>query len=312
METRANYVAVGAFVLLLLAGAVVALLWLARGQFNREAATYYDIYFTGSVTGLAQGSAVRYNGIQIGRVVEIRIDPQNTSQVRATIEVDQAATVIKSDAVASLEVQGLTGYAFIEITGGRQDAPPLERREGERYPVIASRPSGLQQVVTSAPEALARLIEVADRLALLFDEKNRANLSAILDNLRRVTAVAAARAGDVDSTLGDAAATMRELRGTVVDLHQLIAKGGEGRNMLASIDSTTRKLDRLVDHLDAVVQENRQPLRDFSQNGLNQASQLLVEARAVIANLNRITDDIQRDPTRFLFGGDRREGYQPR
>ena len=311
METRANYVAVGAFVLLVLAGAVVALLWLARVQFNRES-TFYDIYFAGSVTGLGQGSAVRYNGIQIGRVVEIRIDPQNTSQVRATIEVDQAATVIKSDAVASLEVQGLTGYAFIEITGGSQEAAPLQRREGQRYPVIASRPSGLQQVVTSAPEALARLIEVADRLALLFDEKNRAALSQTLENVRRVTAVAAARAGDVDSTLGDAAASMRELRGTVVDLHQLVAKGGEGRDMLASIDSASRKLDRLVDHLDALVQENRQPVRDFSQNGLNQLSQLLVEARAVIANLNRITDDIQRDPTRFLFGGDRREGYQPR
>jgi phospholipid/cholesterol/gamma-HCH transport system substrate-binding protein len=311
METRANYVAVGAFVLLLLAGAVVALLWLARGQFNREA-TYYDIYFTGSVTGLTQGSAVRYNGIQIGRVVEIRIDPQNTSQVRATIEVDQAATVIKSDAVASLEVQGLTGYAFIEITGGSQQAAPLQRREGQRYPVIASRPSGLQQVVTSAPEALARLIEVADRLAMLFDEKNRAALSQTLENVRQVTAVAAARAGDVDSTLRDAAAAMRELRSTMVDLHQLVAEGGQGRDMLASIDSTSRKLDHLVDHLDAMVQENRPPLRDFSQNGLNQVSQLMVEARAVIANLNRITDDIQRDPTRFLFGGEHRPGYQPR
>jgi phospholipid/cholesterol/gamma-HCH transport system substrate-binding protein len=311
METRANYVAVGAFVLLVLAGAVVALLWLARGEFNREA-TFYDIYFTGSVTGLGQGSAVRYNGIQIGRVVEIRIDPQNTSQVRATVEVDQAATVLKSDVVASLEVQGLTGTAFVEITGGSQSAPPLQRREGERYPVIASRPSGLQQVVTSAPEALARLIEVADRLSLLFDEKNRAALSDTLENLRRVTAVAAARAGDVDSTLGDAAASMRELRGTMVDLHQLVAKGGEGRDLLSSIDGTSRKLDHLVDHLDSLVQENRQPLREFSQNGLNQLGQLLVETRTVIANVNRITDDIQRDPPRFFFGGDRREGYQPR
>jgi phospholipid/cholesterol/gamma-HCH transport system substrate-binding protein len=82
--------------------------------------------------------------------------------------------------------------------------------------------------------------------------------------------------------------------------------------MLTSIDSASRKLDHLVDHLDAVVQENRQPLHDFSQNGLNQVSQVLVEARAVIANINRITDDIQRDPTRFLFGGEHRPGYQPR
>src|SRR5216684_1337896 len=288
METRANYVAVGAFVLLVLAGAVIALLWLARGEFNRES-TFYDIYFAGSVTGLAQGS-----------------------QVRSNVEVDPTTTVIKSDAVASLEIQGLTGTAFIEITGGSQNAPPLQRHEGERYPVIASRPSGLQQVVMSAPEALTRLIDVADRLALVFDEKNRAALSETLENLRRVSAVAAARAGDVDSTLGDAAASMRELRGTVVELHQLVAKGGEGRDMLASIDGASRKLDRLVEHLDTLVQENRQPVRDFSQNGLNQLSQLLVESRAVIANLNRITDDVQRDPARFFFGGDRREGYQPR
>jgi phospholipid/cholesterol/gamma-HCH transport system substrate-binding protein len=310
METRANYVAVGAFVLLVLTGAVVALMWLARGEFNREA-TFYDIYFVGSVTGLTQGSAVRYNGIQVGRVVEIRIDPQNLSQVRATIEVDPTTTV-NSDAVASLEIQGLTGTAFIEITGGSQNAAPVQRREGERYPVIASRPSGLQQVVMSAPEALTRLIDVADRLAMIFDDKNRAALSETLENLRRLSAVVAARTGDVDSAVGDAAASMRELRGTIVDLHQLVAKGGEGRDVLASIDSASHKLDRLAEHLDMLVQENRPPLREFGQNGLNQVSQLLVESRAVIANLNRITTEIQRDPTRFLFGGERREGYQPR
>src|SRR5260221_7555557 len=186
METRANYVAVGAFVLLVFAGAVVTLLWLARGECNRES-TFYDIYFAGSVTGLAQGSVVRYNGIQVGRVVEIRIDPQNLSQVRATIEVDPTTTVIKSDAVASLEIQGLTGTAFVEITGGSQNAPPMQRREGERYPVIASRPSGLQQVVMGAPEALSRLIEVADRLPLLSDAKNRGPSSDPPDNPPAVT-----------------------------------------------------------------------------------------------------------------------------
>src|SRR5579885_674358 len=191
METRANYVAVGAFVLAVLAGVVVVLLWLARVQFNHVFA-HYDIYFTGSVTGLTQGSAVTYNGIQIGRVIEIRIDPQNLQQVRVTIEVDQP-TLIRSDAVASLEVQGLTGVAFVEITGGSQNAPPLEAQLGQRYPVIASRPSGLQRVVSSAPEALSRLIEVADRLAEVLDDRNRAAITETLDNMRRLSAVAAAR-----------------------------------------------------------------------------------------------------------------------
>src|SRR5258708_12371859 len=112
METRANYVAVGAFVLLVLAGAVVTLLWLARGEFNRES-TFYDIYFAGSVTGLAQGSVVRYNGIQVGRVVEIRIDPQNLSQVRATIEVDPTTPLTNSAAVPSLPIQAPTATTFV-------------------------------------------------------------------------------------------------------------------------------------------------------------------------------------------------------
>ncbi len=317
METRANYVAVGAFVLVVLFGIVAAILWLARVELNQEFANY-DIYFTGSVTGLASGAPVRYNGIQVGRVIEIRIDPQNLSQVRVTIEVDQT-TLIKSDAVASLEVQGLTGVAFVEITGGSQQAPPLQRQEGQRYPVIASRPSGLQQFVNNAPEALARVIELADRLSLVLSDKNVGAIADTLDNVRRMTAALANRTGDVETILGDSAAAVRDLRTvlastnqTLLDLRQLLAQGGQGQATLKSIDDASRKLDQLATHLDGLVQEERQPLRDFNQNGLNQLSQLLVDARSLIAGLNRVVDEIQRDPPRFFFGSDRREGYQPR
>src|SRR5690242_10503168 len=110
METRAQHVLVGAFVLGILVAIVIAVVWVARVQFNREF-SYYDIFFTGSVTGLNTGAAVRYNGVQIGRVDEIRIAPSNVEQVRVTIEVD-GTVEIKEDAVASLELQGVTGYAF--------------------------------------------------------------------------------------------------------------------------------------------------------------------------------------------------------
>ncbi len=317
METRASYVAVGAFVLIVLFGIVAAVFWLARVELNQQFADY-DIYFTGSVTGLATGAPVRYNGIQIGRVIEIRIDPQNLRQVRVTIEVDQSV-VIKSDAVASLEVQGLTGVAFVEITGGSPNAPPLERREGQRYPIIASRPSGLQQFVTNAPEALARLIELADRLTLVLSDKNIGALAETLDNVRRTTAALANRTGEIEGIVGDSAAAVRDLRTllattnqAVLDLRQLVTQGGQGQATLKSIDETSRKLDQLATHLDGLVQEQRQPLRDFSQNGLNQLSQVLIDARSLIAALNRVVDEVQRDPPRFFFGGDRREGYKPR
>src|SRR5581483_7865543 len=103
METRANYVVVGTFVLVIIVAAFVSVLWLARQEFSQTFA-YYDIYFTGAVTGLDTGAPVRLNGISIGRVTEIRLNPDNPELVRVTIEVDSKIP-IKQDAVAALELQ---------------------------------------------------------------------------------------------------------------------------------------------------------------------------------------------------------------
>jgi phospholipid/cholesterol/gamma-HCH transport system substrate-binding protein len=317
METRANYVAVGAFVLAVLIGIVIIVLWLARIEFNREFA-YYDIYFNGSVTGLARGSEVRYNGIPVGRVTEIRIDPQNLEKVRVTIELDQTA-LIKSDAVASLESQGLTGAAYIEISGGSQKAPTLEAQPGQRYPVIASQQSGLQQIFANAPEVLARLLDVANKLNEILDERNRTAIAETLDNVRRLTAAAAAHSGDLDNVMTDSAAAVHELRGTLTqadqtltELRQLIGEHGEAHNALQGIDDASHKLDKLTTDLDGLVQENRPALHDFSQRGLDQLTQLIVDTRGLVQQLTRLSDQIERDPANFLFGGNQHGGYQPR
>jgi phospholipid/cholesterol/gamma-HCH transport system substrate-binding protein len=317
METRANYVAVGAFVLAVLIGIVVVSLWLARIEFNREFA-YYDIYFTGSVTGLNRGSEVRYNGIPVGRVSEIRIDPQNLEKVRVTIELDQTA-LIKSDAVASLESQGLTGAAYIEVSGGSQKAPTLEAQPGQRYPVIASQQSGLQQIVANAPEVLAKLLDVANRLNEVLNEHNQQSIAETLDNVRRLTAAAAAHSGDVEGVMSDSAAAMRELHETLDtanhtlnDLRQLVGEHGDARNALLAIQDVSHKLDKLSSDIDGLVQENRPGLRDFSGRGLNELTQLIIQTRSLVQQLSRLSDQIGRNPAGFLFGGDQRGGYQPR
>jgi phospholipid/cholesterol/gamma-HCH transport system substrate-binding protein len=316
METRADYVVVGGFVLAILACLVIAVLWLARVQFNAPTAAY-DIYLTGSVTGLAQGSSVRYNGIPVGRVTDVQLDPQNQQRVRVTIEVS-TRTPIKADAVASLEVQGLTGGAFIEISGGSPDAPPLERLPGQRNPVIASRPSGLQQVVTNAPEMLSRLVVLTDRLNQILDMQNQAAMAETLDNVRRFTATLAARSGDIDATIADGAAAVRDLRAAIAatsttadELRQLLAPGGDFAQALKGVDATSRRAAEVASHLDALVQENRQPVRDFTQRGLSEMQQLVADARGLVAEMTRVAETLRRDPARFLYG-ERREGYQPR
>src|SRR5438445_3268395 len=121
METRAHYVAVGAFVLAVIFLAFVAVLWLGRAEFAQEAKRYY-IYFRGSVAGLSKGSQVQYNGIPVGRVIDIRVDPHNLEQIQVTVEDDNSIVDIKSDARAFLDANILNGIATIQIRGGTREA----------------------------------------------------------------------------------------------------------------------------------------------------------------------------------------------
>jgi len=315
METRADYVLVGGVVLAILAAVVAATLWLARIEFRR-AANFYDIYFTGSVTGLSVGSPARYNGIPVGRVVDIRIAPQDQSRVRVTLEIN-VATNIREDAVASLEVQGLTGTAFVEITGGGTDAPILAPKGEERYPVISSRPSGLQQVYTSAPEVLTRLIAVADRLADLLGERNQAALGQTLDNLRQVTGAAAAHSKDIGTAIDDGVVAIHELKetlattnATIASLDTLVGPKGEIVTSLKAIDEAARKLGAAADRVDQLVQANASSVHDFTQRGLPDVTALVGDTRRLVAELTRLSEAIERDPSRFIYGN-RRDGYRP-
>ena len=139
METRANYLLVGSFVLILVFGLIGFVIWLAKVEFDTQFARY-DIYFSGSVTGVQTGSPVKYRGINVGEVISVKIDPDNVARVLVTIEI-RSDTPIREDTVATLTIQGLAGGVFLQLTGGTHDAQPLVAKEGQRHPEIASRAS---------------------------------------------------------------------------------------------------------------------------------------------------------------------------
>src|SRR5579885_2594149 len=316
METRARYIMVGTFFLTLLVAIVITVLWLARVEFQQRV-SFYDIYFPGSVSGLNRGSVVAETVITDGRVTEVRIDPQDPSRVRVTVEIE-AGTVIKSDAVASLEIQGLTGGAFINVTGGSRDAAPLVRESGQRYPVIASAQSGFQRVVTSAPEALARVIALADQLSDVFNDKNRMAIADTLENVRRLTATVASHTGEIDGAISDATTALRDLRNTLEtanailsSLNQTIGPSSEMADAIKSVNSTSQKFGQLAQHLDAILDDNSPQLRDFTRRGLDQLQQLVAQSQQLVAQLSRLADSLERDPSRIIYG-DRRQGYEPK
>ncbi|HUL07691.1 MAG TPA: MlaD family protein, partial [Candidatus Acidoferrum sp.] len=142
METRASYIAVGAFVLVLILGLVGFVIWVGKFRGAEEFARY-DILFAGSVTGLQVDGTVRYRGIPVGRIIDIRVDPANIEMVRVTIEV-KADTPVRTDTDASIELQGITGVTYVLLKGGKQDSPALPVTMKEPYPQIHSIPSRIE------------------------------------------------------------------------------------------------------------------------------------------------------------------------
>lgn len=333
METRASYLIVGGFVIALIAALFIFVIWLGRIQVVREYTTYRT-YFSGSVTGLQASSAVRYRGVPVGSVTRIRIDPDNVEQIEVTMEIDRQAP-IKEDTVASLESQGLTGVGYVLLSRGTQAAPPLRPKPGHKFAIIQSQPSELQRLFTGAPELIDRVNVLVAKATLLFSEHNENAIADTLDNVRTLTGVLASKSDEIGFTIDQAAAAAKEFRQATVSLDALTnsLRGDaqqltkEASTTLASADTFLDDADarvnevakeaipavaqlhnaadsfnRLANDLDGLVKENRRPLNDFSNEGLYEFTQFLVEARRMVEAITRLANRIEADPARFFFG----------
>ena len=241
METKANYIVVGSFTLILLLGLVSAVVWLADVGLDEEYA-HYDLFFKGSVTGLKVGNPVRYRGVPVGTVTDMKINPDNVEQVKVTIEVPNG-TPIKSDAEASLEFQGITGIAYVQITGGTNAAPLLQRVPGGGNPVIKAKPSQLQEVIDAAPELVNRVISLIDRANILLGDANQKNFAEAMENVNSITRSFAGGSDDIRTLLSDGADAVSALKAAATDaqimaneLRKTIADlGGEARGTLGDL-----------------------------------------------------------------------------
>jgi phospholipid/cholesterol/gamma-HCH transport system substrate-binding protein len=313
METRANYAAVGAFVLAMVLLAFGAVVWLAGGQINTANARYH-IYFSGSVSGLREGATVEYNGVPVGKVEQVRLDPEDVALVQTTIAIDPAL-VVRKNAVATLQSNLLSGVSFVQISGGTQDAPPLQARGKQRYPVIPSAPSTLASVTASGPELLKKLNDTVDRVGLLLDDQNRQALAESLQNLRVFTAGLAQRNDDLAEVAGNARDATAAASKLLVSIDQsYTGPNGIGTRLTTAITDFDKVARNLVDtnkQLQGTIQDVQPGLRGFSQRTLTDVGSLIAETRQLIAGANRVVTTVERDPMSLLFG-DRREGYKAR
>ncbi|MEQ8354987.1 MAG: MlaD family protein [Kiloniellaceae bacterium] len=340
METRANYIMVGFFVLLLAFGLLGFVLWIAKFQLEEEFA-YYDIVFESTVTGLKEGSPVRYSGVRVGEVISVDLDPDRPTAIRVTVEV-QKRTPVRADSIATLELEGLTGGRYVQLSGGSPEQPALEPPPGRKLVEIPSGSSSFERVLEDAPEILENVNILLLRAQALLSERNLKNIEQLVVNLTEVTGAVAENRDNIDQLIADAALTMQNLREATGSLETMAGSldqnvqrltdradstlttfetmassidrevtltSKDARGLITSLKVTAENLSGATNELEAMIAENREPIRDFANSGLYELTNLLTEARDLIVVLNRVTTEVQRDPARFIFG-DQQQGYE--
>lgn len=215
METRANYLLIGAFTVLSLIMAVIFTVWIANAGLDKSY-SLYDVKFEGPIRGVELGGEVRFNGIKVGEVTRLSLDKDSPKLVVARIRV-LSDTPVKSDSIAQLEPAGLTGLAYIQILAGSQNAGPLTRKKGEEKPVISTRRGQLDRLFQGGQGVVDTSLETLNRMKLLLDEKNLTNFAITLDNTRRASELIGERgqlldkANDAAKNLNDAGIEVRKL-----------------------------------------------------------------------------------------------------
>lgn len=304
METRAHHLLIGTFVLILIGLTVGFAIWLAKLDIDRDV-KLYDIFFTEAVSGLSIGNSVRFNGVPVGEVKRIELDPEDPSRVRVRVEI-ASAVPLKEDSVALLEAVGFTGVAFVQIEGGSARSQPLTKREGEEYAVIPSRPSAIQEVFEGAPDLLNQATIAVSRLSLLLNEENRAEVSSILKNVNNLTGSLSDRTEEMENIILNLNDTIAQFREAAETINRLSATTEDVidedlRSTLQEAQRTFSTVEALAVDLRGVVAENRNNLRQFTGSALPEATRLIADIRALAASLSAVAERLEERPAELIF-----------
>jgi phospholipid/cholesterol/gamma-HCH transport system substrate-binding protein len=296
MDREANYVAVGAFVLLVLCLAAGFVLWYSDTA--DEAQERYEIYFTGSVSGLSEGSSVRYLGVVVGRVARIGIDPRDPGRVRVVAD-DGESTPVTADTVARLTLQGVTGLLFVDLRPREAGASPVVQVPSLKYPVIPSAQSQFDVLVSALPDVVAKAGEALERVNGLLSDRNIASVTAALGN-----AEAASR--DLPAAVQDARVMFRDLREAANEMDSTMAAlgelGGEDVKVAAArLREVADSLALTASRLDKLVADNQDNVDRFADQGLAEFEQLIRETRQAVRSFDSLTESLERDPSRVVY-----------
>ncbi|MFC4625170.1 MlaD family protein [Daeguia caeni] len=319
METKANYVLVGVFTLIVSLLAFGFVYWIARYGEARDSVPL-DVRIPGSVTGLGIGSQVLFNGIKVGDVRSLHLDESNPGMVIVQTRVN-ASTPITRSTKASLGFQGLTGQAYIELKGGRLDEPNLltEAEHENTVARIDADPSAVNNLLATAQDIFARANNVLGELES-FTNEARGPLIETINNAKVFTDALAknanvidelgSNAGNINQIITDAKDMMARLNTASMQVEGILEKADQllssdnKDGVVAQAKATLEAIRKTADNLDRNLTPIANNLERFSGQGLRDVQATVNESRRAIQRIEQAITELERNPQRLIFGGE--------
>jgi len=312
METRSNYVLVGTVTLALLVGALLFIVWIAGLSSGTNKC--YDIYFP-AVGGINKGSNVSFSGVPVGQVSKISLLPNRPEFVWVRIEVDQQTPVLEGT-TAEIHSISLAGANEIQLNGAERGRPAISQMGPQGCPVIPASSSGLSALLNSAPELMARIQRLTERLTELLSDKNQNAIADILENIDATTGVLRQRAPEMADTLADVRIAARNAGVEANNIAALSNNAntlvnGQGREAVANLNQAIVSARQAADNLNAVVGDARPGVQNFSKSTLPEANRLVRDLRDLTQSLQQVSDRVNRQGIGGALGPQKLPDYNP-
>ena len=314
METRSNYVMVGAVTMALLVGVLLFIVWLAG--LSNKTTRCYDIYFSQAVGGLNKGSNVTFSGVPVGAVQKISLLPSRPEFVWVRVEVDQQTPVLQGT-TAQIKGVGFTGVSEIQLDGAVRGSPPIEQTGPQGCAVIPSSQSGLGALLNSAPELIERIQRLTERLTELVSDKNQNAISDILENVDTTTRVLAERAPELADTIADmriavrnAGVAAQRVAALSDSTNRMVTE--EGRPAAQDLRKAIAGVQKATENLDAMISDARPGMQTFSKSTLPEANRLVRDMRELTQSLKSVSERVEQGGIGGALGPEKLPEYKPR
>lgn len=304
MEPKVHYTVVGAFVIVLGAALALIFFWLTAVKHDKVYHTYL-VYVSEGVSGLTADSQVRYNGVPVGFVRKIELDPSNPQLVRIKLEIEEG-TPITTSTVATLKTQGITGVIYVELTAETQHAPLLKARPGERYPVIPALPSLLLQLSEVVPKITKTVTELSDRITALLSVKNTKAITNTLQNIDKFSKTLAKNSKNLDASMQALRVTLDNAKITSKKLPALTDKMDKTLSSITStsnaVKTTADKFSGAADEMKQTFVNSRSVLSNFNSQVMPSIQQLIMRLNNISSNLQGFSQTLTQNPAVIIRG----------